>query len=73
MYTTKAAGRDKKLYKTIETSLETQYEQNLKLSASLSRSEADSIAETLNLSRSSPFGPLSQVGRLDVEGVYKLL
>ena len=61
LYTTKAAGSDKKLYKTIEHSLESQYESLLRFSASLSPPEAASAAPSLNLSRSSPFGPLSQV------------
>ncbi|KAK7615541.1 Maf1 regulator-domain-containing protein [Phyllosticta paracitricarpa] len=61
LYTTKAAGSDKKLYKTIENSLESQHETVLRLSASLSPPQAESLAESLNLSRSSPFGPLSQI------------
>ncbi|MCJ1390570.1 hypothetical protein MMC18_003430 [Xylographa bjoerkii] len=61
LYTTKAAGSDKKLYKNIEHSLETQYESLLRFSASLSPPEASSAAASLNLSRSSPFGPLSQI------------
>ncbi|KAF2503272.1 repressor of RNA polymerase III transcription MAF1, partial [Lophium mytilinum] len=61
LYTTKAAGSDKKLYKTIENSLESQYESLLRLSASLSPPEAASLAESMNLARASPFGPLSQV------------
>lgn len=61
LYTTKAAGTDKKLYRTIETSLETQHETLLRLSASLSPPQADALAPSLNLSRSSPFGPLSQI------------
>ncbi|KAI9835071.1 MAG: hypothetical protein M1819_002623 [Sarea resinae] len=61
LYTTKAAGSDKKLYKTIENSLESQYESLLRLSASLSPPQATSAASSLNLSRSSPFGPLSQI------------
>ncbi|EGE03523.1 Maf1 regulator [Trichophyton equinum CBS 127.97] len=60
LYTTKAASGDKKLYKNIETSLETQYESLLRLSASLSPPNASSAAMSLNLSRSSPFGPLSE-------------
>ncbi|KAK5004163.1 RNA polymerase III-inhibiting protein maf1, partial [Cryomyces antarcticus] len=75
LYTTKAAGGDKKLYKTIEHSLESQYESLLRLSASYSppinsQKGADSSGgrmpsyalPDLNLSRSSPFGSLSQVG-----------
>lgn len=59
LYTTKAAGSDKKLYRNIETSLESQYESLLRLSASVS--PPDDGPSPLNLSRSSPFGPLSQV------------
>ncbi|KAJ5115158.1 hypothetical protein NUU61_000917 [Penicillium alfredii] len=60
LYTTKAARADRKLYKNIEQSLESQYESILRLSASLSPPNASDAAETLNLSRSSPFGPLSE-------------
>jgi len=61
LYTTKAAGSDKKLYRNIEHSLESQYESLLRFSASLSPPEASTAAASLNLSRSSPFGPLSQI------------
>lgn len=62
LYTTKAAGTDKKLYRNIENSLESQYESLLRLSASVSPPDDDDHgASPLNLSRSSPFGPLSQV------------
>ena len=61
LYTTKAAGTDKKLYKNIEHSLESQYESLLRLSAALRPTHASSAASSLNLSRSSPFGPLSQI------------
>lgn len=60
LYTTKAAGPDKKLYRNIENSLESQYESLLRLSASLSPPNASNAAISLNLSRSSPFGPLSE-------------
>lgn len=60
LYTTKAAGSDKKLYKDIENSLESQYESLLKLSASLSPPQQTGFSP-LDLSRSSPFGPLSQI------------
>ncbi len=60
LYTTKAAGGDKKLYKNIEQSLESQYASLLSFSAALPLPQASAAAETLNLSRSSPFGPLSQ-------------
>lgn len=59
LYTTKAARSDRKLYNHIEQSLEAQYESILRFSASLSPPNASDAAETLNLSRSSPFGPLS--------------
>lgn len=61
LYTTKAAGSDKKLYRNIESTLESQHESLLRLSASLSPPQAETLAEELNLSRSSPFGPLSQI------------
>jgi hypothetical protein len=61
LYTTKAAGTDKKLYRNIETSLESQYESLIRLSASLSPPQQSSVGSSINLSRSSPFGPLSQV------------
>lgn len=60
LYTIKAAGADKKLYKDIDTKLESQYESLLRLSASLSPPAAHSAAESLNLARSSPFGRLSE-------------
>lgn len=60
LYTTKAASGDKKLYKNIENSLESQYESLLRFSASLSPPTQSSAAMSLNLSRSSPFGPLSE-------------
>lgn len=60
LYTTKAARSDRKLYNHIEQSLEAQYESILRLSASLSPPNAHDAAESLNLSRSSPFGPLSE-------------
>ncbi|CZR52749.1 probable MAF1 Protein required for sorting of Mod5p [Phialocephala subalpina] len=60
LYTTKAAGSDKKLYRNIENTLESQYESLLRLSASVSPPH-DEGPSPLNLTRSSPFGPLSQV------------
>lgn len=61
LYTTKAAGGDKKLYKSIDKSLESQHAALLKFGASLSPPQRDSLEASLNLSRSSPFGPLSEV------------
>ncbi|EEA27305.1 RNA polymerase III-inhibiting protein maf1 [Talaromyces marneffei ATCC 18224] len=63
LYITKAASDDRKLYNKIEQSLESQYESLLKLSASLSPPKAsapNNLALSLNLSRSSPFGPLTE-------------
>lgn len=59
MYTIKASSGDKKLYKAIEQSLESQYASLLSFSAGLSASQAASAAGSLNLSRASPFGSLS--------------
>ncbi|KAL6715553.1 RNA polymerase III-inhibiting protein maf1 [Lecanora helva] len=59
IYTTKAGRRDKKLYKAIDQSLESQYASTLRLSASLSTEQAELYKDSLNLSRTSPFGPLS--------------
>ncbi|KAI1778671.1 repressor of RNA polymerase III transcription MAF1 [Hypoxylon cercidicola] len=61
LYTTKAAGSDKKLYKTIENSLESQHAALLKFGASLSPPQRKEMAASLNLSRSSPFGRLSEI------------
>ncbi|TGJ76615.1 hypothetical protein E0Z10_g10838 [Xylaria hypoxylon] len=61
LYTTKAAGSDKKLYKSIECSLESQHAALLKFGASLSPPQRKEMAGSLNLSRSSPFGSLSDI------------
>ncbi|KAI1634856.1 Maf1 regulator-domain-containing protein [Biscogniauxia mediterranea] len=61
LYTTKAAGSDKKLYKSIECSLESQHAALIKFGASLSPPQREQMAASLNLSRSSPFGPLSDI------------
>lgn len=61
LYTTKAAGSDKKLYKNIENGLEAQHDALLRFSNSLSPPQASMAAASLNLSRSSPFGPLSEI------------
>lgn len=60
LYTTKAAGGDKKLYKTIDQGLEDQHQTALTISASLARSHGQTAGQSIDLSRSSPFGPLSQ-------------
>ncbi|KAK4122458.1 repressor of RNA polymerase III transcription MAF1 [Parathielavia appendiculata] len=61
LYTTKAAGSDKKLYKNIQQSLQSQHDALLKFGASLSPPQRDSLAASLNLSRSSPFGSFDEV------------
>src|ERR1700750_3121900 len=61
LYTTKAAGGDKKLYKNIENGLEAQYKSNLQFSHSLSPPQVHMMADSLNLSRSSPFGNLGMI------------
>jgi len=61
LYTTKAAGGDKKLYKNIENGLEAQYKSDLQFSHSLSPPQAHLMAASLNLSRSSPFGNLGMI------------
>ncbi|KAI0016520.1 Maf1 regulator-domain-containing protein [Xylariomycetidae sp. FL0641] len=61
LYTTKAAGSDKKLYKNIECSLESQHAAVMKFGASLSPPQREQMSASLNLSRSSPFGPLSDI------------
>ncbi|ORY59517.1 Maf1 regulator-domain-containing protein [Pseudomassariella vexata] len=59
LYATKAAGSDKKLYKNIDRSLESQHAALLKFGASLSPPQREKMEASLNLSRSSPFGSLS--------------
>ncbi|EMC99335.1 hypothetical protein BAUCODRAFT_50441, partial [Baudoinia panamericana UAMH 10762] len=61
IYTTKAAGSDKKLYKNIENDLESQYATLVRLSASLSPPYRSAEAPEIDLSRDSPFGSLSQI------------
>lgn len=60
LYTTKAAGSDKRLYKNIQQSLQTQHDNLIKFGKSLSPPQRESIAETINFERSSPFGSLNE-------------
>ncbi|KAL8689180.1 MAG: hypothetical protein Q9218_005093 [Villophora microphyllina] len=60
LYTTKASGPDKKLYKAIEEGLEQQHEYAKRISASLAQAHTAPEGQSVDLSRSSPFGPLSQ-------------
>ena len=61
LYTTKAAGSDKKLYKDIDKSLESQHAALLKLGASLSPPQREEMVASQVLSRSSPFGNLTDI------------
>ncbi|KAH0611000.1 uncharacterized protein H6S33_011427 [Morchella sextelata] len=71
IYTTKAAGADKKLYKNISNTITNRYEADLRLSESLSppKSSATSAATLGGKNQSkavyqtlhSPFGPLDQI------------
>ncbi|KAF3127615.1 RNA polymerase III-inhibiting protein maf1 [Orbilia oligospora] len=56
LYTTKATGSDKRLLRSITDSIETKFEADARLSASLS----PPLDSTELFSRSSPFGPLDQ-------------
>lgn len=58
LYITKAASRDKKLYKDIENTLESQHFALVRLSKSLSPPHRELL--NLHISNSSPFGPMSQ-------------
>ncbi|CAD6505030.1 BgTH12-00529 [Blumeria graminis f. sp. triticale] len=60
LYTTKAAGSDKKLYRNIQNYLESQHRNTRKLSTSTSAPELD-LSYHLLQPRPSPFGSLSQV------------
>ncbi|SZF02272.1 unnamed protein product [Blumeria hordei] len=60
LYTTKAAGSDKKLYRNIENSLESRQTNTRKLSASASAPEPD-LSHHLQQPRPSPFGSLTEV------------
>lgn len=72
LYTTKAAGGDKKLYKNIESALESQHESLVRFSKSLSppqipvdskfkKAQSPMNMPEIDLSRDSPFGPFSQI------------
>lgn len=62
LYTTKAAGSDKKLYRNIENALESQHKSLVSLSASVSPPLGSSGDHpSVNLSRASPFGSLDEV------------
>ncbi|KAI2625586.1 Maf1 regulator-domain-containing protein [Hypoxylon sp. NC1633] len=60
LYTTKAAGSDKKLFKKVEKLLEDQRATLFKLSASLSPAQRKELAASFNISRSPAFRHLSE-------------
>ncbi|CAO1597825.1 RNA polymerase III-inhibiting protein maf1 [Xanthoria calcicola] len=60
LYTTKTAGADKNLYKVIEDGLEAQHQTQVAISKTLPETHAGPPNQRIDLSRSSPFGPLSQ-------------
>ena len=60
LYITKAVGADKKLYRTIDHALESQYASLRSLQDSLPQTQAAAVAGSLNFSRASPFGSLSR-------------
>ncbi|KAI5820192.1 Maf1 regulator-domain-containing protein [Pyronema omphalodes] len=62
IYTTKAAGADKKLYKSISNTLSSRYESDLRLSESLSPPHSSSLqSQAVYKTLHSPFGPLDQI------------
>ena len=61
LYTTKACGSDKKLYKDIEHDLENKYVTLLRAQSSEDPREAADAAQSMKLARSSAFGPMSSV------------
>lgn len=58
LYITKAASRDKKLYKDIENTLENQHSSLVRLSKSLSPPHRELL--NLHISNTSPFGPMDK-------------
>jgi AP-1 complex subunit sigma 1/2 len=59
IWTVKAAGSDKKLYKRIERTLEDRHKELLAAIGDLSKSSAARFADDLNLARETPFGSLN--------------
>ena len=60
LYTTKAAGSDKKLYKRIERTLEERYKELLAMIADMSAASAAQFTDSLNLARNTPFGSFNE-------------
>lgn len=62
MYTTKAAGDDKKLYKRIEQTLEDRHKQMLELMEKLPAQSLAEFADEFNTERNTPFGSFKEPG-----------
>lgn len=60
LWTTKAAGSDKKLYKRIEKTLEDRHKDLLAAVADLSAQSAAQFADQLNIARNTPFGTFNE-------------
>ncbi|KAF1833433.1 hypothetical protein BDW02DRAFT_552712 [Decorospora gaudefroyi] len=60
LWTVKAAGSDKKLYKRIERTLEERHKELLSAVAGLSAQSAAQFADQLDISRDTPFGTFSE-------------
>lgn len=60
LYTTKAAGGDKKLYKRIEKTLEDRYQELVRAVTAMSPESAAQFTSELNLDRCSPFGSFKE-------------
>ncbi|KAI4952591.1 hypothetical protein J4E91_003063 [Alternaria rosae] len=60
LWTIKAAGSDKKLYKRIERTLEERHKDLLSAVAGLSEQSAAQFADQLDISRDTPFGSFSE-------------
>ncbi|RYO72564.1 hypothetical protein AA0113_g845 [Alternaria arborescens] len=60
LWTIKAAGSDKKLYKRIERTLEERHKDLLSAVAGLSQQSAAQFADQLDVSRDTPFGTFSE-------------
>ncbi|KAL9085722.1 MAG: hypothetical protein Q9165_007471 [Trypethelium subeluteriae] len=60
LYTIKATASDKKLYKDIESQIESHHDSLIQLSASFSPPYKESVLESMRASMASPFGDLRQ-------------
>jgi hypothetical protein len=60
LYTTKAAGSDKKLYKRIERTLEDRHKELLHTISDMSPQSAAQFADQFNVDRTTPFGSFNE-------------